>query len=83
MKKQHLALAVAVLALTACSDADIAAFSRINEPSIIKCYSGNEIILEDESTGMIEQSSRGSGLFYKSKKTGKYVKAYADCLVIC
>lgn len=36
-------------------------------------------MFEDVSTGKVEPGQQG--IYYKSAKTGKYVRAYADCIV--
>ncbi len=73
-------LLLVVLVLVGCTDADMASLGALGEESEIKCYSGAQIIFDDISTGKIIQGDDG-GLFFRSKSTGKFVRAYADCVV--
>jgi len=79
MKKIVLALAVA-LALTACTDAEMASLGAYGDNASVKCYSGGQVIHDDVSTGKVVQLD-GAGITYKSKITNQHVRAYADCIV--
>jgi hypothetical protein len=79
MKKTFLSVAI-VLSLSACTDAQIAGFGALGENSKVTCYSGGEVVFEDISTGKVIQFE-GGGLSFKSKTTGNYVRAFADCIV--
>lgn len=79
MKKIFLALVVAVLA-TACTDAERASLMAYGNEATITCYSGGQIIFQDVSTGKVAQLD-GDGITYKSKQTGVYIRAFADCIV--
>lgn len=68
------------LALTACTDAERASIFNYGDEAKIVCYSGGQVIFEDVSTGKVLQLD-GDGITYKSTKTGKYVRAFADCIV--
>ena len=54
--------------------------SSINDSSQITCYSGGNLILNDYSTGKINNSD-GYGYGYKSATTGHYVNTKGDCRV--
>ena len=72
--------ALLALLVTACTDAERASIGAYGEKSDIACYSGGQVIFEDVSTGKVAQLD-GDGITYKSAKTGKYVRAFADCIV--
>jgi hypothetical protein len=74
-------LALIIFAVAGCTDAERAALGALGEESEIKCYSGAEIIFDDWSTGKIVVVEHG-GLVFRSKTTGKFVRAYADCVVM-
>lgn len=76
-----LALTVVVASVSGCTDAEIASFSAYGDESTVTCYSGSQVIFDDTSTGKVAQLD-GDGIVFKSKKTGKYVRAYADCIVV-
>jgi hypothetical protein len=68
------------LALAGCTDAERADFGAYGEEAGIYCYSGGKLVFEDQSTGRIQSDTQG--IFYKSKATGRYIRAYADCIVV-
>jgi hypothetical protein len=78
--KKILALAVAVVALSACTDAERASFGALGDEAKIVCYSGAQVVFDDVSTGKVQQLD-GDGITFKSKTSGRYVRAFADCIV--
>lgn len=78
--KSILATLFATITLSGCSDAMRASLSAYGEEATITCYSGGEVIFDDVSTGKIATTD-GDGVTFKSKKTGNYVRAFADCIV--
>lgn len=82
MKRIHLILAVVAigLSLTACGHGERASMFNYGETAYIKCYSGGQAIFDDESIGKVRQLY-GEGITYKSAKTDKHVRAFADCIV--
>lgn len=82
LNKILLAASVAFIlaTLSACTDAEMASLGAYGDNASIKCYSGGEVIYDDISTGKVVQLD-GDGITYKSKNTGQYVRAYADCIV--
>lgn len=79
MKKLMILTALS-LVLVGCTDADKASWGTLGTPSEVTCYSGGQEVFKDISTGTLQ--SDGDGIYYKSQTTGKYVKAFADCIVI-
>lgn len=70
------------LLLTSCTDAEQARLARFDAESEILCFSGSkEPVFSDTSTGAVSTSNNGGGIYYKSKKTGKFVQLYMDCAV--
>ena len=82
VSKVLLAMALG-LSLTAvvCTDAERASMFNYGDQAQITCWSGGNVIFEDVSTGKVQQLD-GDGITYKSTKTGKYVRAFADCIVM-
>lgn len=67
---------------TACTDALIGRATRINKETSIQCFSGSPTpVFTDRSTGRVEYSEHGGGVYYKSKNTGKFVQVYMDCVI--
>ncbi len=69
-----------VIALTGCTDAEKANLFSYGSEGKVTCWSGGKPVFTDISTGKILQAN-GGGLVYRSKASGLYVKAYADCIV--
>lgn len=72
----------AVAFLAGCTDASRAAIGSYGSESKVICYSGGKAVYEDESTGKVGSGEGEEGIVFKSKTTGKYVRAFADCIVI-
>ena len=75
-----LVVAVVVLSLVGCTDAQIASVTALGDEANVTCYSGGQVIFEDKSTGKVAQLD-GDGITYKSQTSGRYVRAFADCIV--
>ena len=80
MNKTIFAL-IAVAGLAGCTDAERAAFGALGEESQVVCYSGGQPVFSQTSTGKVVQLEGSDGLVFKSKETGGYVRAFADCIV--
>lgn len=53
---------------TACTDAMYGSVTRFNKETEIMCYSGSPTpVFVDRSTGKVEYSEHGGGVFYKVK----------------
>nr|DAX43235.1 MAG TPA: hypothetical protein [Caudoviricetes sp.] len=87
MSKKKLAIyavgiIITALCSTACTDALIGSVTRFNNKADITCYSGSATpVFTDRSTGKVEYSEHGGGVYYKSSKTGKFVQLYMDCVI--
>ena len=77
--KKIIAIVVASF-MVGCTDAERATFAAYGEEARVICYSGAQVIFDDTSTGKVAQLD-GNGITFKSKKTGRYVRAFADCIV--
>ena len=77
---KRIILVVAVLVLAGCTDAERASLAAYGDEARVVCYSGTQVIFDDTSTGKVAQLD-GDGITFKSKKTGRYVRAFADCIV--
>lgn len=80
MNRKLIMAAALALSLTACTDAEKAAFGTYGNEQTVSCYSGGQKIFEDASTGAVLGSE--AGVYFKSKSTGKMVQTYADCIVV-
>lgn len=78
--KKYLIAAALLLALSGCTDAELSSWGALGEEATVTCYSGGVAVFEDSSTGKVIYTE--SGVVYKSKSTGRYIKTYADCVVV-
>lgn len=74
-------IASCILLLAGCTDAERATFGAYGEAADITCYSGGAAVFTDRSTGKVGQID-GDGITFRSATTGKYVRAFADCIVM-
>lgn len=81
MRKTIFALIGTCLFLVGCTDAQLASVSAYGANAKVECYSGGDIVFSDTSTGKVVSLKDGDGLAFKSTKTGKYIRVYADCIV--
>jgi hypothetical protein len=73
---------ITLAVLAACTDAERERIVRFNNETDIVCYSGSATpVFTDRSTGRVEYSESGGGVYYKSKNTGKFVQLYMDCVI--
>lgn len=75
-----LLVACACTALLGCTDAERASMFALGDEANITCWSGSAVIFSDVSTGKVAQLD-GDGITFRSKTTGNYVRAFADCIV--
>lgn len=74
---------IALAVLAACTDAERERIVRFNNETDIACYSGSATpVFTDRSTGRVEYTENGGGVYYKSKNTGKFVQLYMDCVIM-
>lgn len=82
MNLKIIAIVLATLLISSCIDALIGSVTRFNNKADITCYSGSATpVFTDRSTGKVEYSEHGGGVYYKSSKTGKFVQLYMDCVI--
>lgn len=82
MNLKIIAIVLATLLISSCTDALIGSVTRFNNKADITCYSGSATpVFTDRSTGKVEYSEHGGGVYYKSSKTSKFVQLYMDCVI--
>lgn len=74
-------LVISILALTACTDAEMAKVTAIGEAGHIKCFSGGQLIYEGTATGRIQGEQQSDGWFLKDAATGNLVRVSGDCVI--
>jgi hypothetical protein len=82
LKKTIIILAIAALALSACSKTTRSqmAIAMTDRPAHITCYTYGVLIVDEDTSGKIEFDSTGRIDFIEAK-TGDSVKTEGDCKV--
>lgn len=70
----------AILILAGCTDAERASFGAYGSEATVTCYSGGQVVFETKSTGKV-QALEADGFAFRDKNTGKFVRAFADCII--
>lgn len=74
-------LVLSLLALAACTDADMAQFRALGTPCHIVCYSMGTKIFDGNSTGIVSVDSDGN-LKFNNVSTGRYTEVNeASCII--
>ena len=76
-------VAIIILFLSACTDAQSAKAFNYGQTGRVTCYSGGQVYLDDFSTGRIEKndSSGADGFYFVSQSTNRLTEASGDCVV--
>ena len=80
MTRQTLAL-IGLLALTACTDAEVSQWTSLGTPGNIVCYSGGKEIYRGRSSGKISTEQHSDGWFFQEADTGKLIRVSGDCII--
>ena len=75
------AIVLIALALAGCTDATLSHWTQFGDEAHIQCFSGGQVVYDAHSTGKVQASESGAGVFFKEKESGKFVRLYADCVV--
>jgi hypothetical protein len=82
MKKIGLmAILIAGIALSACTDAKMKQITAIGSKAHVKCWSGGTVILDTWSTGKVATEEGSDGWYFEDQNTGKLIRTNADCVV--
>lgn len=74
-------LIICSLLLAACTDANIGKFKALGTSGHVRCYSGNTIIYDGDSTGKIMNSKQSDGYFFIDRVTNKMVEVSGNCVI--
>ena len=75
----YLILAISVLVLAGCTDANRSSLMSYGAEARVVCYSGGVVVFDDVSSGKVQKLD-GDGIAFQSKTTNKHVRAFADCI---
>lgn len=70
-----------IVLLTACTDAKIGKFKALGAAGHVKCYSGDTLIYEGDSTGKISNSHESDGYYFIDKVTKSMVEVSGNCVI--
>jgi len=74
-------LAVGLLGLSACTDAQRSSFGALGEQAHVVCYSAELVIYDGYSTGKVISPTNSDGYLFKDKKTNKLVEVSGNCVI--
>jgi len=72
---------ILALAATSCTDTARGVIGRYGSSAKVICYSGGQVVFEDESTGAVNSSQDSDGYLFVSKKTGNLVEVSGTCIL--
>jgi hypothetical protein len=78
---KKIVIAIALLAITACTDTTAARWQALGAPGHVMCFSGGQKIFDDHSTGKIHNAEASDGYQFKSRTTGRLIEVSGDCIV--
>lgn len=79
MKKLGL-IAIAIL-FTGCTDARWDKLANLGNSANIKCYSGNLLIYEGNSSGNFLSEDKSDGYFFREKDTERLLEVSGNCII--
>jgi hypothetical protein len=77
---KSIALMFSIALLAGCTDATVANLSQYGDEAKVQCFSGGQVVYSGTSTGKIQASEAGVGVYFREKESGKFVRLYADCV---
>lgn len=72
-------VALAVAALSACTDVEKAHYGTYGKSAHVVCYSGGKKIFDDFSTGQVSSENSGAGYQLVAKSTNRLIHVSGDC----
>jgi|694.fasta_scaffold00172_122 hypothetical protein len=78
--KQSLII-IFTLMVSACTDANIGKFKSLGESGHVKCYSGDTVIYDGDSTGKIMNSHESDGYYFIDKESNSMVEVSGNCVI--
>ena len=74
-------LFLCLFGIASCTDAQLAKFSSLGDPSRITCYSGEKLIFDACSTGKVSSSESSDGYYFNESTTNNLVEVSGNCII--
>lgn len=74
-------LVVLFVMVASCTDSSCAKMDALGSSAKVKCYSGDKIIYEGGSTGVIESPTNSDGYQFMEQESGKLVEVSGNCVI--
>lgn len=71
-----------LLLLGACTDARMSKWKALGNGATIKCYSGEKLIYEGESTGKVRSEENSDGYYFKDKNDNQLKEVSGNCVIV-
>lgn len=81
MKNLLLILAILLVTLVGCTDAQRGKITSLGDSAKIECYSGGLLIYSGLSTGKISSESNSDGYYFRDSKTDKMMEVSGNCVI--
>ena len=81
MKNKIIVIAISVLTLSSCTDAQRAKVGGLNDEFKIELFSGGKMVREWTSTGKANNEDSSDGYYFKCKDTGKLIEVSGDVVI--
>lgn len=79
--KKIMILILFIGCLMSCTDATYSKFTALGDPAYIKCYSGELLIYEGQSTGAVENETNSDGYYFRDKADNKLKMVSGNCVI--
>ena len=74
-------LFLTVLAITGCTDTDVADLVAYGNAHHVVCYSGEKVIYEGDSTGRVQSPAQSDGWRFEDAKTHLLTEVSGNCVI--
>ena len=74
-------IVIALLTLSACTDATMGKFSSLGSSAKVECWSGTTLIYSGHSTGKVSSEANSDGYYFKDKETGNMMEVSGNCVI--
>lgn len=73
---------LAILSLSACTDAATGKWASLGSSAKVECWSGDTKIYSGRSTGKVASEAQSDGYFFRDKKTDQMLEVSGNCIII-
>lgn len=79
--KKLITVAAVIVGLSGCTDAGFAKITSMGDSARVKCWSGDTVIFDGESTGKVISEQNSDGYFFKDKADNRLKEVSGNCVI--